>query len=122
MSLKVYEYKSCSTCQKALKFLDQRGVDYVRIPIVEQPPSISELKKMLSHLKAEGGSFKQLFNTSGVLYREMRISEKLKDGMSEDDSLELLSKHGKLIRRPFALSDKLGFVGFKAEEWRKFQS
>lgn len=117
--MRIYEYKKCSTCQKALKFLDAKGITYEKLPIVETPPTKAELKKMLSHLKAAGGSFKNLFNTSGEQYRELGISEKLKTGMSEDEALDLLAKNGKLIKRPFVLTDKTGTVGFKEEVWKK---
>lgn len=116
-SIRVYEYKNCSTCQKALKFLDTHKVPYERVPIVEQPPTISELKKMLSHLKNQGGSFKNLFNTSGVQYRELKIADLLKKGLSEEEALEMLSQNGKLIKRPFLLTPKGGTVGFKPEAW-----
>ncbi len=119
MGVKVYEYKTCSTCQKALKFLDQKGVKYECIPIVDEPPSSTELKKMLSYIQAEGGSFKNLFNTSGVQYRELGISEKIKAGMTEAQAIELLSGNGKLIKRPFVLTDQSGVVGFKEDVWKK---
>lgn len=119
MATKVYEYKACSTCQKALKFLEKNGVKYERVPIVEQPPTMGELKKMLGYLKADGGSFKNLFNTSGVQYRELGISDKIKAGMTEQQALDLLAKNGKLIKRPFLLSDKAGTVGFKEDVWKK---
>lgn len=122
-TLKVYEYKACSTCQKALKFLDKKGVEYDRIPIVDQPPSLSDLKKMLSFLKGDGGSFKNLFNTSGVQYRELGVSEKIKSGMTEAEALELLSANGKLVKRPFVLGPDFGIVGFKEAEWsERFRS
>ncbi len=119
MSVKVYEYKNCSTCQKALKYLDSKKVGYERVPIVEQPPTVAELKKMLEHLKRAGGSFKNLFNTSGVQYRELNISQKIKDGMTEAESIALLAKNGKLIKRPFLLTAKDGTVGFKQDQWAK---
>lgn len=119
MKLKIYEYKACSTCQKALKFLDAKKISYEKLPIVDQPPTMAELKKMLGYLKADGGSFKNLFNTSGVQYRELGISEKIKAGMSESEALELLAKNGKLIKRPFVLADKSGVVGFKEDQWKK---
>lgn len=115
--MKVYDYKNCSTCQKALKFLDGKGVRYERLPIVDQPPTIAELRRMLEILKAGGGSFKNLFNTSGVQYRELGLSEKIKAGLTEDEALKLLSKNGKLIKRPFVLTAKSGAVGFKPEIW-----
>jgi arsenate reductase len=120
--IKVYEFKNCSTCQKALKYLNAKGVKYERLAIVETPPSLKELKTMLGYLKENGKSFKNLFNTSGVQYRELGISEKIKSGMSEDEALKLLSTNGKLIKRPFLLTAKAGTVGFKADEWSKILS
>lgn len=117
--IRVYEYKQCSTCVKALKFLDAKGVKYERVPIVEKPPTKTELKKMIGFLKARGGTFKNLFNTSGQLYREFDISSKLKDGMTEAEALELLAANGKLVKRPFLLTDDDGTVGFKEDEWKK---
>lgn len=119
MSVKVYEYAKCDTCRKALKFLDSQGVAYQKIPIVENPPSITELKQMLVYLKDNGGTFKNLFNTSGQLYRELGISEKLKAGMTEPEALALLAKNGKLIKRPFVLTADDGIVGFNPTDWRK---
>ena len=117
--MKVYEYKNCSTCKKALQFLDKKKVRYQKLAIVETPPSVSELKKMLNFLKARGGSFKNLFNTSGEQYRSLKIGDKIKAGLSEEDALKLLSENGKLIKRPFLLTDSDGVVGFKEEEWKK---
>lgn len=117
--MKVFEYKACSTCQKALKYLDKKNVTYERIPIVEHPPSVSELKQMLKYLEAEGGTFKNLFNTSGLQYRELKISDKLKAGMTAEEAIKLLSQNGKLIKRPFLLTKNNGTVGFKEEIWKK---
>ncbi len=113
MSVKVYEYSGCSTCRKALKFLDARGVAYRAIPIVETPPSTAELKAMLKF----AGGLKRLFNASGVLYRELGVAEKLKT-LSEDAALALLAKHGKLVKRPFVLLKDRGLLGFKEDEWK----
>ncbi len=115
----IYEYKNCSTCKNALKYLDAKGVSYESRPIVDQPPSVKELKIMLEYLKADGKTFKNLFNTSGVQYRELNISEKIKKGMSESEALTLLSKNGKLVKRPFLLLSKKGTVGFQKESWDK---
>lgn len=119
MSIKVYEYQNCSTCKKALKYLDTKKVSYKKVPIVEHPPSVAELKKMLGYLKADGGNFKNLFNTSGVMYRELEISKKIKEGMTEAEAIKLLSQNGKLVKRPFLLTEKSGTVGFKEEVWKK---
>ena len=118
-TIKVYEYKSCSTCQKALKYLDKKSLQYERLPIVEKPPSIVELGKMLGYLKTAGGSFKNLFNTSGLQYRELKIADKIKAGMTEEEAIQLLSKNGKLIKRPFLLTQDGGTVGFNEAVWAK---
>lgn len=117
MKIKIYQYNKCSTCVKAIKFLDSKKISYESIAIVDQPPSITELKKMLSYLKNRGGTIKNLFNTSGVQYRELKISEKIKAGLTESESLKLLSTNGKLIKRPFLLTDSDGAVGFDQHIW-----
>ena len=90
---------------------------YERVPIVEQPPTVTELKTMLGYLKASGKTFKNLFNTSGEQYRALKIGERIKAGMTEQEAIALLSKNGKLIKRPFLLTPKGGATGFKAEAW-----
>ncbi|RYZ68990.1 MAG: Spx/MgsR family RNA polymerase-binding regulatory protein [Proteobacteria bacterium] len=117
MAIKIYQYSKCDTCRKAIKFLDSQGIDYEQIPIVESPPSQAELKQMLGYIKGQGGSLKNLFNTSGVQYREMGIASLLKEGLDEDEAIKLLSKSGKLIKRPFLLAQKDGRVGFNASDW-----
>ncbi len=114
--LRVYEYEKCSTCRKALKFLDSRGVMYERIPIAEKPPTPTELKRMLA---AQGGNLKKLFNTSGLVYREMKLGEKLAR-MSEGDALKLLAANGMLVKRPFALDTvgEFAAVGFDEKQWK----
>jgi arsenate reductase len=119
VKVKVYEYQNCSTCKKALKFLDSKHIKFDKIAIVDQPPSLTELKLMLTHLKERGDGLKQLFNTSGQQYRELGVSEKLKAGMTEAEALKLLSANGKLIKRPFLLTDKCGTVGFDEAAWIK---
>ncbi len=116
--LKVYEYAKCSTCVKALKFLDAKKVKYEKLPIVDNIPSVKELKEMLAALEKNGGSIRNLFNTSGLVYKEMKLSEKL-PSMSESEALKLLASNGKLIKRPFLISDKVHLVGFKEDEWKK---
>lgn len=74
---------------------------------------------MLDHLKAAGFGLNRLFNTSGEQYRLLRVSEKLKAGMSESEAFKLLSQNGKLVKRPFVLTGKNGTVGFSAEVWDK---
>lgn len=117
MALKLYEYNKCSTCKKAIKFLEAKKVKFDKVDITLDPPSKTQLKKMLKHLKSNGGKINNLFNTSGVLYREMDMKNKLPE-LSEDQALELLSKHGKLIKRPFILTTDSGVVGFKEDQWK----
>jgi len=112
MKIRIYEYEGCSTCRKALKFLDARGVPYERAPIVEIPPSKEELKTMLGLV----GDVRRLFNVSGRLYREMGLAARLKS-MKEEEALALLARHGKLIKRPFVLLKDRGLLGFKEDEW-----
>ncbi len=113
--VKIYQYERCSTCRKALKYLDAKGVTYKSLPIVEQAPTKTELK---TALKAFGGDLRKLFNTSGQVYREMGLSTKIKT-MTDKDAIDLLNANGKLVKRPFVLTDHAVLVGFKEEEWSK---
>ncbi len=116
--LKVYEYAKCSTCVKALKFLDAKKIEYKKLPIVDQAPSQKELKEMLTALKENGGNLRNLFNTSGVMYKEMKLSEKL-PSMTETEAIKLLSENGKLVKRPFVIGDETYLVGFKEDQWKE---
>lgn len=113
MSVKVYEYKGCETCRKALKWLDARGVKYAKAAIRETPPSKAELETMLARY---GGQLRRLFNTSGRDYKELGLSSKL-PSMTRAQALKLLSKNGNLVKRPFLLAGGGGAAGFKEEEW-----
>lgn len=113
--LKVYEYKNCGTCKKALKFLESKGIEYKKIAIRDTPPKKTELKKMLGHMN---GEIKRLFNTSGQDYRAMGLKDKIKD-MKQTEALDLLSQNGNLVKRPFVLADDWGTVGFKEDEWKQ---
>ena len=73
----------------------------------------------LAVLRSEGGELKSLFNTSGELYREMKMSERLKGELDEVEALKLLSKHGKLIKRPLVIAPKFVLVGFREEDWKQ---
>ncbi len=117
--VKIYEYANCSQCKAALKFLDREQIKYERIAIVETPPKVSELRQMLGYLRASGRDLKHLFNTSGVQYRELSIADRFKAGFRETEALMLLSRNGKLIKRPFLLTPTGGTVGFDAAEWTK---
>jgi len=118
MTIKLYSYPACSTCRKAAKYLDANDLTYELKHIVDTPPSKNELQRML---KAQKGELKKLVNTSGMVYRELGLKDKLPK-MSEDEVLTLLSKNGKLIKRPFLLSDRGDKVGFKEPEWKDLVS
>ena len=105
--LRIYSYEKCGTCRNAMKFLADHGVKADILPIREQPPSKTELKQMLALL---GGEKRKLFNTSGLQYKALKLKDKL-PGMSEAEALDLLSKDGMLVKRPFVLSGKGGTVG-----------
>lgn len=115
MKPKVYAYAGCGTCRSALRFLREHGVEFQLLPVREQPPTVTELKRMLA---IYGGDLRRLFNTSGTDYRQLNLKEKLPK-MSVDAAIELLSHNGNLVKRPFLLSGKTGLTGFKAEEWQK---
>lgn len=111
----VFEYPACSTCKKALKWLNDNGIAYENIHIVENPPTLDQLR---TALRASGLPIKRFFNTSGQSYRDGGFGEKLKT-ISEEQALQALAADGKLIKRPLVIGipgDKI-LVGFKEEEW-----
>ena len=106
-------YPKCSTCIKAKKWLDEEGVKYTERHIVEENPSFDELKEWW---EKSGLPLKKFFNTSGMLYKEMQLKDKL-PGMSEEEQLKLLSTNGMLVKRPIVVNGKTVLVGFKEAEW-----
>ena len=116
-NMKIYEYPKCTTCKKALNFLDKKNIEYNKVNIKENPPSKEELTK---YYKESGLPLKKFFNTSGLKYKELNLKEKLNE-MSEDEQLELLVSDGMLIKRPLAVSEDFIFLGFKENEWEKIQ-
>ena len=109
------EYPKCSTCKKAKKWLDDRGLDYTDRHIVEENPTAKELKAW--HEKS-GLPLKRFCNTSGMRYRELGLKDKLKD-MSEEEQYELLATDGMLVKRPLLVYDNGVLVGFKEKEWKE---
>lgn len=108
-------YPKCTTCQKARKWLEANGISYTERNIKEQNPTAEELKQW--H-KASGLPLKRFFNTSGILYRDMGLKDKLKD-MTEEEQIRLLSSDGMLVKRPIAVTDETALVGFRESEWEK---
>ncbi len=114
MGVTVYSYANCSTCKKALKYLEKQGVAAEVIDITSTPPPLEDLKAMLV---AYGGQVRKLFNTSGQVYREQGLGAKLA-GMTESEALKLLAGNGRLIKRPFlVVAGKPVAVGFDAAAW-----
>ena len=113
--IRIYAYEKCDTCRKALRFLAACEVEAQVVPIREQPPTKAELKRMLALVD---GNLHRLFNTSGRDYKELGMKDRLPK-LSEAEALDLLSKNGNLVKRPFLLTEKNGTVGFNEAEWRE---
>ena len=109
----VLVYRKCSTCQKACKWLEEQGIAFEERPIVEQNPTYEELK---AWYEKSGLPLKKFFNTSGLLYKEMKLKDKLAE-LSEDEQLQLLATNGMLVKRPFVVGDNFVLTGFKEAEW-----
>ncbi len=110
---KVYCYPRCTTCKKAVKWLDENKVEYEYLHIVEKTPSKEEIKK---YYEESGLPLKRFFNTSGNVYKEMNLKEKLAE-MTEDEQFELLASNGMVLKRPFFVGKDFVLVGFKEDEW-----
>ena len=112
-TLKVLVYRKCSTCLKALKWLEVNQVVFDERPIKEENPSYEELE---AWDEMSGLPLKKFFNTSGILYKQMNLKDKLKE-MSEDEQLKLLATDGMLVKRPLVIGDDFVLTGFKEKEW-----
>ena len=106
-------YPKCTTCQKAKKWLDENNIEYTERHIVENNPSFEELKQWY---EKSGLELKKFFNTSGLLYKEMQLKNKLPE-MSEEEQLRLLSTNGMLVKRPIVVCDDTVLVGFREAQW-----
>lgn len=113
MSVLFVCYPKCTTCQKALKWLDAHGVDVTVRDIKQQNPTEEELRDW--HRKS-GLPLKRFFNTSGLLYKSMGLSKKLPE-LSEQEQFNLLASDGMLVKRPIAVSGDTVLVGFKEADW-----
>ena len=112
---KVYCYSRCTTCKKAIKWLDDNKIEYDLIDIKEDHPDEATLREF--HKKS-GLPLRKFFNTSGILYRELELSKKLPD-MSEDEMISLLASDGMLVKRPLLITNDKVLTGFKEDEWRE---
>lgn len=107
------EYPPCTTCKRAKKWLNDRGAGYTARHIKDNKPTYTELKEW--HARS-GLPLKRLFNTSGLVYRDLGLKDKLAD-MTEDEQLHLLSTDGMLVRRPILVMDELVLFGFNEVRW-----
>ena len=108
-----YGYKKCGTSRKGEKYLNEQHINYEFIDITINPPSREQLEKIIQQTEKP---IKKFFNTSGVIYREMQLKDKLKT-MSEDEMIDLLASNGKLIKRPLLTDGNKSSVAFNEEEF-----
>ena len=106
-------YPKCSTCQKAKKWLEEKGVAFEERHIKDDKPGVEELR---AWHKESGLPLKRFFNTSGLLYKELQLKDKL-PAMSEEEQITLLATDGMLVKRPLLIGDGFVLVGFKEAEW-----
>lgn len=111
------EYPKCSTCKKAKKWLDDHNITYTDRHIVEENPTYDELKEWYIR---SGLPLKKFFNTSGMLYKEQKLKDRLPE-MSEDEQLQLLATNGMIVKRPLVVKDDCILVGFKEAEWEQLK-
>ena len=109
------QYPPCSTCQKAKKWLDAKGITYTDRHIKEHNPTYEELKQWY---ELSGLPLKKFFNTSGLLYKSLNLKEKL-PAMTEEEQLRLLATDGMLVKRPLVIKDNIVLTGFREAEWEK---
>ncbi|NDO47499.1 arsenate reductase family protein [Clostridium sp. MD294] len=117
MSILFLQYPKCSTCKKAKKWLEENNITFEDRNIAEQNPTEQELK--LWHQKS-GLPLKKFFNTSGLVYKELGLKDKLKD-MTEQEQYTILSTNGMLVKRPLIITENSILIGFKEAEWEKLK-
>lgn len=108
-------YAKCSTCKKAKKWLDENNIKYEERDIKGDNPTADELKEWIVR---SNYPIKRFFNTSGIIYRELGLKDKL-DNMTDDEKILLLATDGMLVKRPIIVQNDIVLVGFKEEEWNK---
>lgn len=115
MMLKIYCYDKCSTCKKALSWLQAHEIEYAPIDIKADHPDAEALRR---YYAKSGLPLKRFFNTSGIQYREQALSQKL-PSMSEEEQLRLLASDGMLVKRPLLVGEDFVLTGFKEAEWKE---
>ena len=107
-------YPKCGTCQKAEKWMKTNGIDYSYRPIKEENPSKEELKAWITK---SGLPISKFFNTSGLIYKEYNMKDKVKT-LSEDELIDILASNGMIVKRPILITGETVLVGFKEEDWK----
>ena len=108
------EYPKCSTCRKAKKYLEENNVEFIDRHIVEDNPTAEELTEWINKSSLP---VKKFFNTSGKLYKDMGLKDKLA-AMSDEEQISLLASNGMLVKRPLIIEEERVLVGFKEAEWK----
>ena len=111
----VLVYRKCSTCIKALNWLEENNIEFEERPMKDENPTYEELK---AWYQMSGMPLKKFFNTSGLLYKDMGLKDKLPQ-MSEDEQLQLLATNGMLVKRPLVVGEDYVLAGFKEKEWEE---
>ena len=117
MSVLFLEYPKCSTCKRAKAWLTENGVAFDDRHIVEDNPTAEELKEWW---EKSGLPLKKFFNTSGLVYKEQNLKERLPD-MSAEEQLALLAINGMLVKRPLVIGEDFVLIGFKEAEWERLK-
>ncbi len=116
MSVLFIEYPKCSTCKKAKTWLEDNGIAFEDRDIVARNPTVEELR---AWHEASGLPIRRFFNTSGMLYREQGIKQKLDDGMTDEEAYALLASNGILVKRPLLIINGVPATpGFKEADWK----
>ena len=115
MAMKVYYYPTCNTCKKAMKWLDEKGIPYSKKHIVDSNLTYKEVEEIYKKSKLD---VQKLFNTSGLVYRELNLKDKLKE-MDLQQKLELLASNGMLLKRPLLVQESTVIVGFKKDVYEE---
>ena len=115
MKILFVEYPKCTTCQKAKKWLEEQGIDFEDRHIVEENPTEDELRVWW---KKSGFPLKRFFNTSGMKYRELQLTDRL-PSMDEEEQIRLLASDGMLVKRPVLVGEDFVLTGFREKEWRE---
>lgn len=115
MKYKFICYTRWTTCKKAKSWLEERNIEFEERPIKEENPTENELKQWI---EKSGYPIKKFFNTSGTVYKDLNIKDKLTE-MSEEEQIKLLATDGMLVKRPILVGENIVLVGFKEDEWNK---